>query len=75
MGCGCKDNVLGVAENKCDNVLGAFTGCGNGFLLLILLFILLACSCGREQTFFFIIILAIIAFGGVGRTFGFGTVV
>ncbi|MGE5631282.1 MAG: hypothetical protein ACM3TR_09330 [Caulobacteraceae bacterium] len=47
---------------------------GNGFLLLLLLFILLA-SCttmGREKNFFFIIILAIIAFGGFGRTFGFG---
>jgi len=46
----------------------------NGFLLLLLLFILLA-SCttrGREKNFFFIIILAIIAFGGFGRTFGFG---
>jgi hypothetical protein len=38
------------------------------------LFVLLA-SCttlGREKNFFFIIILAIIAFGGFGRTFGFG---
>lgn len=46
----------------------------NGFLLLLLLFILLG-SCttwGREKNFFFIIILAIIAFGGFGRTFGFG---
>ena len=46
----------------------------NGFILLLLLFILLA-SCttmGREKNFFFIIILAIIAFGGFGRTFGFG---
>ena len=46
----------------------------NGFLLLLLLFILLA-SCttwGREKNFFFIIILAIIAFGGFGRTFGVG---
>lgn len=59
--------------DTCNNgVLGAFTGCGNGFLLLLLLFILLACSHGREQNFFFIIILAIIAFGGFGRTFGFG---
>jgi hypothetical protein len=52
---------------------------GNGFLLLLLLFVLLA-SCttlGKEKNFFFIIILAIIAFGGFGRTFGFdnGTVV
>jgi len=47
---------------------------GNGFLILLLLFVLLA-SCttlGREKNFFFIIILAIIAFGGFGRTFGFG---
>ena len=46
----------------------------NGFLLLLLLFVLLA-SCttmGREKNFFFIIILAIIAFGGFSRTFGFG---
>lgn len=54
-----------------DGVLGAFTGCGNRFLLLVLLFILLACSKGREQNFFFIIIIAIIAFGGFARTFGF----
>lgn len=73
MSCGCNTPVLGVAENKCGNVLGAFAGCGNGFLLLLILFILLACSQGREQSFFFIIIIAIIAFGGVGRTFGFGT--
>ena len=48
--------------------------CDNGFLLLLLLFVLLA-SCatmGREKNFFFIIILAIIAFGGFGRTFGIG---
>jgi DMSO/TMAO reductase YedYZ heme-binding membrane subunit len=46
----------------------------NGFLLLLLLFVLLA-SCttrGIEKNFIFIIILAIIAFGGIGRTFGFG---
>ncbi|NLM43320.1 MAG: hypothetical protein GX201_04795 [Clostridiales bacterium] len=51
------------------NVLGAFGE--NSFLLLLLLFILLA-SCitwGRESNFFFIIILAVIAFGGFGRTF------
>lgn len=60
---------MGCNEN---GVLGAFTGCGCDFLLLLLLFILLACSRGREQDFFFIIILAIIAFGGFGRTFGFG---
>lgn len=46
----------------------------NGFLLLLLLFILLAsCSTlGIEKNYFFIIILAIIAFGGVARAFGFG---
>lgn len=46
----------------------------NGFLLLLLLFILLAsCSTmGIEKNYFFIIILAIIAFGGFARTFGFG---
>ena len=54
-------------------ILGAFTGGNKGFLLLLLLFILLACSCGKEQKFFFIIILAIIAFGGFGRTFGLGS--
>jgi len=54
------------------DVLGAFGN--NGFLLLLLLFILLACSGVIEQKFFFIIILAIIAFGGFGRTFGFGGV-
>jgi hypothetical protein len=45
----------------------------NGFLLLLLLFILLAAgpSWGIDNNFFFIIILAIIAFGGFGRTFGF----
>jgi hypothetical protein len=59
----------------CDGVLGAINRCDNGFLLLLLLFILLACSCGREQNFFFIIILAIIAFGGFGRTFGFGAAI
>ena len=50
------------------NVLGAFGE--NSFLLLLLLFILLA-SCitwGRKQ-FLLIIILAVIAFGGFGRTF------
>ena len=47
---------------------------GNGFLLLLLLFILLAAgpSWGIDNSFFFIIILAIIAFGGFGRTFGIG---
>jgi hypothetical protein len=53
-------------------ILGGFSN--NGFLLLLLLFILLACSGIIEQRFFFIIILAIIAFGGFGRTFGFGGV-
>jgi len=54
-------------SNKCG---------GNGFLLLLLLFILLAAgpSWGLDTNFFFIIILAIIAFGGFGRTFGFGGV-
>lgn len=51
-------------------------GClgGNGFLLLLLLFILLAAgpAWGYGNNFFFIIILAVIAFGGFGRTFGFG---
>jgi len=57
----------------CDTgVLGTVIGCDKGFLLLLLLFILLACSGIIEQRFFFIIILAIIAFGGFGRTFGFG---
>lgn len=43
----------------------------NGFLLLVLLFILLAAgpSWGMDNKFFFIIILAIIGFGGFGRTF------
>lgn len=70
MGCNC--GAVSPIQERCDNVLGAFTGCGNGFLLLLLLFILLACSHGREQNFFFIIILAIIAFGGFGRVFGIG---
>lgn len=53
--------------------MGNWFGC-NGFLLLLLLFILLAAgpSWGIDNNFFFIIILAIIAFGGFGRTFGFG---
>jgi hypothetical protein len=71
MGCGC--GAVSPVTDVCDRgVLGAITGCGNGFLLLVLLFILLACSGVIEQRFFFIIILAIIAFGGFGRTFGFG---
>ena len=53
---------------------GMMGGGGNGFLLLLLLFILLAAgpSWGIDNNFFFIIILAIIAFGGFGRTFGLG---
>ena len=63
-GCGCQAPVaVSPIINNCMN---------SGFLILLLLFILLACSCGREQNFFFIIILAIIAFGGFGRTFGYG---
>ena len=64
--------IVSPISDGCNGVLGAFKGCGNGFLLLLLLFILLACSHGKEQSFFFIIILSIIAFGGFGRTFGFG---
>ncbi len=54
--------------------LAGLCGGGNGFLLLLLLFILLAAgpSWGIDNNFFFIIILAIIAFGGFGRTFGLG---
>jgi hypothetical protein len=71
MGLGC--GAVSPIADVCDKgVLGAFTGCGKDFLLLLLLFILLACSHGKEQSFFFIIILAIIAFGGFARTFGFG---
>jgi hypothetical protein len=65
-GCGAPTAVSPVSTG---GILG-----DNGFLLLLLLFLLLA-SCatmGREKNFFFIIILAIIAFGGFGRTFGFG---
>ena len=61
-GCGIVSPII----DECER------GCGKGFLLLVLLFILLACSGIIEQRFFFIIILAIIAFGGFGRTFGFG---
>ncbi|HHY78189.1 MAG TPA: hypothetical protein GX498_06765 [Clostridiales bacterium] len=60
-GCGC-DQVAGIESCKPGE---------NSFLLLLVLFILLA-SCitsGRESNFFFIIILAVIAFGGFGRTF------
>jgi hypothetical protein len=61
---GCRPTAVLPLEKKCD---------GNGFLLLLLLFILLAAgpSWGIDNSFFFIIILAIIAFGGFGRTFGF----
>lgn len=63
-GCGCPAPApVSPIMNWCMN---------NGFLLLLLLFILLAATCGQEQTYIFIIILAIIAFGGFGRTFGFG---
>ena len=61
----CRPTAVAPFAKKCD---------GNGFLLLLLLFILLAAgpSWGIDNNFFFIIILAIIAFGGFGRTFGFG---
>ena len=69
MGLGC--GAVSPIADVCDRgVLGAIGN--NGFLLLLLLFILLACSGVIEQKYFFIIILAIIAFGGFGRTFGFG---
>ena len=64
-GCGCAPTAVSPIMDLCKN---------NGFLLLLLLFVLLA-SCttlGREKNFIFIIVLAIIAFGGFGRTFGFG---
>ncbi|MFZ5351630.1 MAG: hypothetical protein ACOZCL_02770 [Bacillota bacterium] len=63
-GCGCGAQVAPVG--------GIFGNCG--FLLLLLLFILLAAGpvWGCDNKYFFIIILAIIAFGGFGRTFGFG---
>jgi len=61
----CRPTAVSPIAKMCD---------GNGFLLLLLLFILLAAgpSWGIDNNFFFIIILAIIAFGGFGRTFGFG---
>ncbi len=62
-GCGCVSPIVSPIVDWCKE---------NGFLLLLLLFILLAYTRGQEQTYFFIIILAIIAFGGFGRTFGFG---
>jgi hypothetical protein len=67
-------NVAGVGSCGCDKVAGITDFCKPGefsFLLLLVLFILLA-SCitsGRDSNFFFIIILAVIAFGGFGRTF------
>lgn len=66
----------GTANVNCGGPVAPIvnTCSGNGFLLLLLLFILLA-SCttrGIEKNYFFIIILAIIAFGGFARTFGFG---
>lgn len=65
-----------LAAAGCRPAVSPFAGMcsGNGFLLLLLLFILLAAgpSWGIDNNFFFIIILAIIAFGGFGRTFGFG---
>lgn len=63
----CRPQAVSPVSKKCD---------GNGFLLLLLLFILLAAgpSWGIDNNFFFIIILAIIAFGGFGRTFGFNGV-
>lgn len=69
----------GVAAAGCrpGTAVSPFAGMcsGNGFLLLLLLFILLAAgpSWGIDNNFFFIIILAIIAFGGFGRTFGFSS--
>jgi len=70
-------NVAGAGSCGCNKTAGIEEFCKPGefsFLLLLVLFILLA-SCitsGRESNFFFIIILAVIAFGGFGRTF-FGT--
>lgn len=70
----------GVAAAGCmpGTAVSPFAGMcagSNGFLLLLLLFILLAAgpSWGIDNKFFFIIILAIIAFGGFGRTFGFNS--
>ncbi|NLM43321.1 MAG: hypothetical protein GX201_04800 [Clostridiales bacterium] len=75
---GFSNKVGGIGQGcGCDKVAGVTEFCKPGefsFLLLLVLFILLA-SCitsGRESNFFFIIILAVIAFGGFGRTF-FGT--
>jgi hypothetical protein len=69
----------GVAAAGCGAPVSPIAGLcsSNGFLLLLLLFILLAAgpSWGIDNNFFFIIILAIIAFGGFGRTFGFNNAV
>ncbi len=62
--CGCGPGNVAGAESRCKP--GELS-----FLLLLALFILLA-SCitsGIESNFFFIIILAVIAFGGFGKTF------
>jgi len=66
--CGC-----GPTAPIATSPINGLFGC-NGFLLLLLLFILLAAgpSWGIDNNFFFIIILAIIGFGGFGRTFGLG---
>lgn len=44
------------------------------FLILILLFLLLAASpsLGLDSGYFFIIIMAVIALGGINKTFGLG---
>jgi hypothetical protein len=66
----------GIAAAGCGMPVSPLAGLcsNNGFILLLLLFILLAsCSTmGIEKNYFFIIILAIIAFGGFSKTFGFG---
>jgi hypothetical protein len=64
--------AAGCLSRPAVSPLAGLCGGGNGFLLLLLLFILLAAgpSWGIDNNFFFIIILAIIAFGGFGRTFG-----
>ncbi len=65
--------IGGCTPTAVSPIGGSFCG-GSGFLLLLLLFILLAAgpSWGIDNRYFFIIILAIIAFGGWGRTFGLG---
>jgi hypothetical protein len=68
-------HVGGGADVCCAPTAPVKEVCKNeGFLLLLLLFILLAAGpvWGIDNNFFFIIILAIIGFGGFGRTFGFG---